>query len=728
MVIDRKIEFIIIKILPLFYIKNIIQLIRMKNQMFENSVIKRALIALKSHQANIVKGLLFLLSIVLLVVIFPKEGKFKYEFQKGRPWMHRDLIATYDFAILKPASEIDDEQNSLLKNIKPYFIYDENLTTEKQDDIYELFEIKWDEKYMDSPITEQKKNRNWFKCSIIYDTIMSVGIVESLSEIEDLDTGSGLILIRGNTAEDINIDDVFSIQSAYDYMRKTVLQDSTLDLDLLMNTIESSLFRNIKFDKSKTEEEQQLALSNLSQTRGMVQTGERIISKGELVSGEKFQILESMKKEYEEQLGSSATYYMIVLGQVILITISMVVLLFFLLYFRSEIFDDNIQIALILLVVIMMVFITSLVIKYNVGYLYLVPICIIPLIIRSFFDTRPALYVHIITIIIIGFLVPNSFEFVFLQLIAGIVAIISIVKLQRRAQFFMSSFMIFLTYSAVYFGLSLIQEGSLMGMDWKFFMLFAGSAILTLFSYPLIYLFEKVFGLITDVTLIELSNTNNSLLRELSSKAPGTFQHSMQVANLAEEILYEIGGNTLLARTGALYHDIGKMDTPVYFVENQQVGVNPHDKLDPDDSAKIIVKHIRRGVQMAKKYNLPKQVIDFIITHQGNRRVEYFYHMKKNMVKEEEINQKIYSYPGPIPMSRETAVVMMADSVEAASRSIKEPTEESLSKLVDNIIDKQIEADQFIDSNITFREITKIKEILKKKLLNIYHVRIEYPE
>ncbi len=700
----------------------------MKSHLFNYRMMRKAIIILKSHQSNIIKGLLFLLSIVLLVIIFPKEGKFKYEFQKGRPWMHRDLIATYDFAILKPEAEIEVEQKRLLENVKPYFVYDEDLTLEKQDEIYELFETKWNEKYIDSPISELKKNRNWFTCSMIYDTVITVGVIESLSEIDNLNVNKGLILIRGNLAEEIGFNEVFSIQSAYEYLRIATSRDSTMDISLLMNTLESSLIRNIKFDKIKTEEAQQQALINLSRTRGMVQTGERIISKGELVSAEKFQILESMKKEYEEQLGSSATYYMIVLGQIILITISMVVLLFFLLYFRNEIFENNIQIALILLVVIMMVFITSLVIEYNVGYLYLVPICIIPLIIRSFFDTRPALYVHIITIIIIGFLVPNSFEFVFLQLIAGIVAIISIVKLQRRAQFFLSSFMIFLTYSAVYFGLSLIQEGSLMGMDWKVFMLFAGSAILTLFSYPLIYLFEKVFGLITDVTLIELSNTNNNLLRELSSKAPGTFQHSMQVANLAEEILFEIGGNTLLARTGALYHDIGKMDTPVYFVENQQAGTNPHDKLDPDDSAKIIVKHIRRGVQLAKKYNLPKQVIDFIITHQGNRRVEYFYHMKKNMVNEEEINQSFYTYPGPIPMSRETAVVMMADSVEAASRSIKEPTEDSINKLVENIIDKQIEADQFIDSNITFREITKIKEILKKKLLNIYHVRIEYPE
>ena len=375
-----------------------------------------------------------------------------------------------------------------------------------------------------------------------------------------------------------------------------------------------------------------------------------------------------------------------------------------------------------------MVFITSLVIKFNVGYLYLVPICLVPIVIRAFFDTRLALYVHIITIIIIGFLVPNSFEFVFLQLIAGIIVIISVVHLQKRSQFFVTAFMVFLSYITVYVGLTLIQEGSLMGVELKYLALFAGSAVLTLFSYPLIFIFEKIFGMITDVTLMELSNSNTKLLRELSMKAPGTFQHSLQVANLAEEALYEIGGNTLLARTGALYHDIGKMDMPEYFIENQSTGVNPHDELPFDESAKIIISHVKKGIKKAKKHNLPEQIIDFIKTHHGTRKVMYFYNMLLKEKPNEQIDEAIYTYPGPIPFSKETAVLMMADSVEAASRSIKQPNEQNLSELVDNIINKQVENEQFVNSNITLREITKIKNILKKKLMNMYHVRIEYPE
>lgn len=682
----------------------------------------------REYRLYIYKFALFLLAVILLVIIFPKQGKFKYEFQKGRPWMHNDLMASYDFAILKPQEEIDLEKERILSQVKPYFIFDTTIVNEKSTELISRFEALWTTRYTPSEDFEKSKEENWKACQNIFNTIAETGIIESLPEAEQIKLEDQLILIKGNEAKTIFLSELFTIQKAHEFLKQELAGKQSLDTLLLLSTLENSLFRNISFDAKKTNNERNIALNNISLARGMVQSGERIISKGELVIGEKFMILESLRKEYESQLGSQASYYMILAGLIILISISIIVLFFFLMYFRRDIFLSNKKIALILLLIIMMVFITSLVIKYNVGYLYMVPICIIPIIIRAFFGTRPALYVHIITIIIIGILVPNSFEFVFSQLVAGIIAIISVVQLQKRAQFFMSSMMIFLTYSAVYTGLGLMQEGSISGLDWHYFLLFAGSAILTLFSYPLIYLFEKMFGLITDVTLIELSNTNSKLLRELSAKAPGTFQHSMQVANLAEEILYEIGGNTLLARTGALYHDIGKMEAPVFFTENQMTHSNPHDKLSPDESSKIIIRHIRRGVEIARKNRLPLQIIDFIKTHQGNRRVEYFYKMKLKDTPADQINEKKFSYPGPIPNSRETAVVMMADSVEAASKSLKEPDEKSISELVERIIESQIEHKQFIYSNITFREITRIKEILKKKLQNIYHLRIDYPK
>ena len=689
---------------------------------------KKIILFFKKHHSDIFKGSLFLLTIVLLVLIFPREGKFKYEFQKGKPWKHKDLIAPFDFAIIKPGKEIELERLLVLEELKPFFKIDDRLIEEKTEELSNEFEREWKRKYSRKDKRKNLKNNSKDACLEIFNKLIITGIIELTPEIENKTDDFTIIILKDNIAEEKNLSQVFSIHTANEFILEQLRDYKNVDRALLLSILEKFLVPNIFYDAETTEKEKQILLNNISLTHGMVQTGERIISKGELVTGNKYQVLESIKMEYEQQLGSPSTYYSILIGQIILISISVIVLLFFLLYFRKDIYADNKKLILILLVIILMVFITSLVIKFNVGYLYLVPICLVPIVIRAFFDTRLALYVHIITIIIIGFLVPNSFEFVFLQLIAGIIVIISVVHLQKRSQFFVTSFMIFLTYITVYVGLTLIQEGSLMGVELKYLALFAGSAVLTLFSYPLIFIFEKIFGMITDVTLMELSNSNTKLLRELSMKAPGTFQHSLQVANLAEEALYEIGGNTLLARTGALYHDIGKMDMPEYFVENQSTGVNPHDDLPFDESAKIIISHVRKGVKKAKKHNLPEQIIVFIKTHHGTRKVMYFYNMLLKEKPDEQIDEAIYTYPGPIPFSKESAVLMMADSVEAASRSIKQPNEQNLSELVDNIINKQVENEQFVNSNITLREITKIKNILKKKLMNMYHVRIEYPE
>lgn len=324
-------------------------------------------------------------------------------------------------------------------------------------------------------------------------------------------------------------------------------------------------------------------------------------------------------------------------------------------------------------------------------------------------------------------MVPNGFEFIFQQLITGIIAIISVAELRRRSQFFITALAVFVTYSAIYTGMLMIQDGNLHGIEASEFIYFAGSAVFTLFSYPLIFVFEKLFGQVTDVTLMELSDTNSPLLRQLSLHAPGTFQHSMQVANIAEAAIYEIGGNTLLVRAGALYHDIGKMDMPMYFIENQSSGVNPHDELGYEESARIIVSHVIKGIEKAKKYKLPEVLVDFIRTHHGTRMAEYFYNKQRIDNPEQEISEQAFRYPGPVPFSKETSVLMMADSVEAASRSMKMPTAASIAQLVDKIVDGQIETNQFVNSELTLKDITRIKKILKKKLMSIYHVRIEYP-
>ena len=492
--------------------------------------------------------------------------------------------------------------------------------------------------------------------------------------------------------------------------------------------LQNALIFNVIYDVDTWEKEKKGLLGRISETRGMVQSGERIIAKGELVTADKFQVLESLRIDYESKLGSSFKHAGILSGQIILLAVSMASLFFFLYFFRIEIFSETKQIVLILLLVLFMVLITSLVVRYSPEYVYLVPVCMIPILIGVFMDSRLALFAHLITIIITGFLVPNSYEYVFLQLFAGIVTILSTVKLERRSQFFFASLMIFLVYSVIYSGMTLIKEGSLKDVNYMYFGLFGGSALLTMFSQPFIYIFEKLFGLVTNVTLLELSNTNNKLLRELALKAPGTFQHSMQMANLAEEAIHEIGGNPLLVRTGALYHDIGKINDPLYFIENQTTGVNPHDELTHDESAEIIIDHVLTGVEAAKKYNLPEQIIDFIRTHHGTRKTEYFYTMAKRDNPDEEIDDRAYTYPGPEPFSKETSVLMMADTVEAASRSLKKPDEEAIEKLVEGVIDKQIESKQFDNADITLRDIRRIKGIFKNKLMNIYHLRIEYPK
>ncbi len=499
------------------------------------------------------------------------------------------------------------------------------------------------------------------------------------------------------------------------------------DVEILKPLLESALVHNVFYDDTLNQQAIEEKFATISPSIGMVQQGEKIIWRGDLITNEKYRVLMSFMKEYNRQLGDISPSHTIYTGQFILVSISIIVLSLFLRTFRRDVYDNNRKIILILVSIVFMVFLTSIVVKHSIDYLYLVPVCIIPIVIRSFFDNRLALYVHITTIILIGFMVPKSFQFVFLQFIAGIVSIFSMVTLQRRSQIFITSALIFLTYAAVFSGLSLVQRDSLYDFEYMNYAYFAGSAVLTLFAYPTIFMLEKIFGMSTDFSLLELSDTNNKLLRDLSMKAPGTFQHSLQVANLAEEAIIEIGGNPLLARTGALYHDIGKMDAPLYFTENQLTGVNPHEEIPYEESAEIIIKHIIKGVEKARKAGLPEYITDFIRTHHGTTTARYFYSMSVKNNEPDKIDREKFTYPGPKPFNKETSVLMMADSVEAASRSMSNPDEDSINDLVDNIIDNQVKEKQFDDANITFKDISSVKKIFKQTLKNIFHVRITYP-
>lgn len=642
--------------------------------------------------------------------------------------MHENLIAPFNVAILKSEQELENEKKEALKDLKPFFTKDLEIVSKQRAELIDKFTRKWESEFPDRRGLNRKKENNLEFALSIYDSIMQRGIIEMNSSIEGRPSDFLIMVVTNNVATQKQLSDFFTIHSADKFIHERVFSEKDMEQELLNYVLENSIAQTVKYDHDITEKERNALVGNISITRGMIQKGELIISRGELVTHEKFQELESLRLDYESKLGSSYKYAGILIGQIVLLSVSMISLYLFLLFFRTEIFNENKKVILILILILFMVIATAMVVRFNASYLYLLPVCLIPIIVGVFTDTRLALFSHLITIIITGLIVPNSYEFVFLQLFAGIVTILSIVKLERRSQFFLTSIMIFMTYSVIYLGMTLIKEGTLEGIQYSYFGLFAGSAILTLFSYPIIFVFEKIFGLITDVTLLELSNTNNKLLRELALRAPGTFQHSMQMANLAEEAIYEVGGNPLLVRTGAMYHDIGKMNDPLYFIENQSTGINPHDELTYEESAGVIIDHIIGGIEKAKKYKLPEQIIDFIRTHHGTRKTEYFFTLAKRENPDEEVDASLYTYHGPEPFSKETAVLMMADTVEAASRALKNPDEESIGKLVENVIDKQIESHQFDNADITFRDIKKIKKTFKKKLMNIYHLRIEYPD
>ena len=692
---------------------------------------KNKFILIWNHYPVLFRISLFFITALILLMSFPREGKFRYEFQKGKPWLNEDLIAPFDFAILKTEPELKKERASAILETRLMFrLYNEPLVAKYSEYIMN-FDKAWFNKYPHSTSNSKRMQFNRYIGKALLDSVMLRGIIDHGIMIQNKPLSYEINLLKGNIVQTVQLGDLFSIQSAHNYLidllPKKAVEFPEIDVALLKPLLEQALVYNVRYDFIANEQQRQAILSGISLTRGMVQKGQGIISKGELVNEEKFKILSSLKHDYESQLGAYGKHYLILLGQFLLIGSAMTVFALFLYSFRREVFRDSNKLVLLLLLIIIMVSTISLVSNYDSFYVYMVPVCLVPVIARVFFDTRMALFVNLITLIISGFLVPNSFEFVYLQFVAGIVAIVSIVRVHKRSQFFFTSLMIFISCSIVYTGIVLIQEGNFSHFSFSYLGMFAAAAMLTLLAYPLIFVFEKLFGLVTDVTLLELSDTNSTLLRKLAIYAPGTFYHSIMVANIAEELIFELGGNPLLVRTGALYHDIGKIENALYFIENQTSGHNPHNELSYEESAQVLIKHVIKGIELAKKHKLPEQIIDFIRTHHGTRMTEFFYIKQLQSVSDEEVDKSKFTYYGPIPFSKETAVLMMADSVEAASRSLKDKDEKSISDLVERVINRQLEQNQFDNSNITMKDITRVKRILKRKLMSIYHVRVEYP-
>ncbi len=678
---------------------------------------------LRNKHELIFKVLLFITAIFLVVFLLPKEAKFKYEFQKNKPWVHQDLLAPFDFAINKTENELSEERLSIQEHHLFCFNNDTDIREIALSNYKKWILTNWTNSLgigkVDPYIIEGEK---------YLEVIYTKGIIEVIDDLDSKEESFSILLLgKDNVGEEVELGDFFTIKSAYDYVVNDLKNNDNINAEFLLSGIENTLLQNIKYNSSLTEKDLESELSQISLVKGGVYEKEKIISKGELVSDSKFTVLQSLKSEYESKRGNTNQSNWILLGQIIIVVLLFYSIFVFLKNISKNVYNNNFDIGFIAIIVVGFVALTALVLKIETVSVYVVPYCIIPLLIRTFFGNRLALFIYVISIFIISFLVPNSFEFVLLEMITGILTLYTVLNVNKRAELFYTSVIIFIVFSISYIGFSLLQGGGIDGIAWNSFGYFGMSAGFTLLTYPLIYLFEKLFGYISDVTLLELSDTNNDLLRELNLKAPGTFQHSLQVSNLAEEGIREIGGNPLLVRTGALYHDIGKMLAPAYFIENQS-GVNPHDELGYEESAGIIIDHVLRGIELAKEHKLPEQIIDFIRTHHGTTKTQYFLRMFQNEHPDEEVPVELFQYPGPIPYSKETAVLMMADSVEAASRSLKVYDNDSITKLVEGIVGAQVADNQFINTNITFNDITIIKKMFIKKLMNIYHVRIEYPK
>lgn len=686
---------------------------------------KKLLTQLNRYYQLVYLGTVFIAGIGLIFMVFPGESRFKYEFQKGSPWRHETLIAPFNFAILKTDAEIKSETDSILSTYAPYFTLDTIIEDSKVKEFSDALA-----KYiLTTPAAEKLQFTK--QLPQILKSIYHSGILpQSTDSYQELSGKSEIMLIRGIAASKIPFSRLHSIKSAYQEMNDTIRELAGKHYQDIVQKINLSDFisENLNLDKERNQYEKKQLLDKISSTKGMIQAGERIIFQGDLVSSEKFLILESLKNAYETKRGDNIEYFLVIAGRLVIISTLIVLMFLYLIFYRRELFDHKRKMLFIIMMMVLMVFLAAFATKIDSINIYMVPMAILPILIRIFFDSRTAIFSLMITTLLIGYFAPNSYEFIILQMIAGILAVFSLNKLHKRSHIVFSALWVFLAYAVVYTSMAMVQEGSWKTINWSSLKWFGISSFFIFITYPLIYIFEKAFGFVSDVTLIELSDTNQPLLRKLAEEAPGTFQHSIQVANLAEAVIHRIGGNPFLVRAGALYHDIGKTSDPEFFIENQAVGMNPHDQMNHLESAKIIIDHVANGVRLAKKYGLPEVLISFITTHHGTTQANYFYKMYQNENPEKEIDKNIFTYPGPLPQDKETAVLMLIDGIEAASRSLNDKSVEKFRELIDNMVEQKIRSNQLMNADLTFRDISILKSTLLEKLVNIYHVRIEYPK
>ncbi len=668
----------------------------------------------QSQLKNITKAGLFICVIALIIQLFPTENQFKYQFEVGKPWSYELITASFDFPIYKSEQQISREKEDALSDFTPYYQID---TTQSKIQTEKLIS-DWIKKTGTAPgyLNYIKKKLN---------TIYNQGII-SVEEHNKLleENRKNISCILPNRVTHIeSVDNVYTPKTAYEEILRNA-PEPLKEYDLNLYLVE-----NLKYDSATSALSKSDMLKNLSLTSGMIQSGERIIDRGEIVTPEIYLVLQSLKTEYEKRKSSIQQSSIVTIGEVIMV-FGLISLFFLYVYlFRPRLFDSFGNLLFISLLILMIIGMTSFTLHYNtlLKY-YMVPFALLPIIIRVFFDSRTALFAHIITMLIISFIVDNAFQFIILQVTVGMVAVSSLKDMTQRSQLAQTALYIFLSYTVMYLSFEFISEGDLQRINWQPIVYFAVSSLFLLFAYVLIYIFEKIFGLISSITLVELTNINSDLMMKFAEVAPGTFQHTLQVSNLATEAAKKINANSLLVRTGALYHDIGKMKHPEYFTENQMGGNNPLSELGYEEAAKIVISHVTDGIQIAKKSRLPEQIINFIGTHHGLSKTKYFYNSFINANPGVTPNDAAFTYPGPLPNNKETAILMMADAVEARSRSLSVYTEESINNMVEDMIDTQIAEGQFKEAPITFRDVETVKMVFKEKIKNIYHTRIVYPE
>lgn len=656
--------------------------------------------------------------VLLLVYFLPRETKFGYEYEQGRPWRYNSLIATFDFPVYKTPDEVKAERDSALSQFQPFYTEDVQIAQRQ----IAAFETAWRAgRFGDVPA----------HCLNHVDKMLrgvyEAGIVPSadLSQMAKERT-PGVRVVEGTEAVTRPITELYSTRSAYEY----IVYADTINFprELLARcNINEYLSPNLSIDSAKTSAVREDLLAAVSPASGMVQSGQRIIDRGEIISAEQYKILQSFERETVRRNDPSKGMWQVVTGQVIFVLCVIVAFVFYLRLFRREYLRSPHSILLLSSLIAIFPLITYAMVDQKFLNVYMVPYAMVPIFVRIFMDSRTAYMTMVCSVILSSLALHSNYEFVIVQFMSGMTAIYALRDLTERSQLLRVALAVFVTSSAIMLGYDLSQGIEFSHLDRSMYVYNAVNGVLLLFAYPLLYMIEKLFGFTSSVTLVELSNTNNSVLRRMSKVAQGTFVHSLQVANLAAEVADKIGAKPQLVRTGALYHDIGKMLNPAFFTENQ-TGVNPHDELTEERSAQIIISHVTEGLKLADKYHLPKVIRDFISTHHGRSQVKYFYIQWKNKHQGEEPDAKLFTYPGPNPFTREQAILMMCDAVEASSRSLKEFTEESIKELVNRIIDGQVQAGYFRECPITFRDIADAKRVLAESLKTIYHTRIAYPE